>query len=197
MAVSIDSRDTLYGSSRSGAMAPTARHGLNWLGNVRPAKSPPKARSSGFASDLKMKIRIPTPVFVAAFSLLLIVPSRLCKLPPAELITLRRATDRSGSFVLVAKDHTSFFQIIGRHFHCHPVPGKGLDPVLLHSAGGIDDERMAVIELNAISRVGQYLGDKAFELQEFFFRHVLISSNEGSAAARVEQRRAQRGCGAA
>src|SRR6516225_6573704 len=39
-------------------MAPTARHGLNWLGNREPTKSPPNARRFGFASDLKMKMRI-------------------------------------------------------------------------------------------------------------------------------------------
>ena len=48
-----------------GAMAPTARYGLNWIGNREPTKSPPNARRFGFASDLKMKMRI-DPSFAEA-----------------------------------------------------------------------------------------------------------------------------------
>jgi len=118
-------------------------------------------------------------------------------LSPAELIALRRAANRSGSFVLVAKDHTPFLQVIGRHFHRHPIPGEGFDPVLLHSAGGVDDQRVAVVEFDAVARVGQYLGNKTLELQELFFRHVLIPSDEGPTAARAKRLRVPRRNGAA
>jgi hypothetical protein len=33
---------------------------------------------------------------------------------------------------------------------------------------------VAGIELNTIAGVRQYFGDEAFELQEFFLRHVVI-----------------------
>jgi len=71
---------------------------------------------------------------------------------------------RGGSFVLVAEDQPSFFQIIGRYFDRHPIAGQRLDAVFLHSTGRIGDERMAVVELNSVTRVGQYFGDQSLEL---------------------------------
>src|SRR5208282_2336972 len=104
--------------------------------------------------------------------------------PAAKLIALRGAADRRGPFVLVAKDHSALFQVIGRNFDRHPIAGEGFDPVLLHSSGGIGDQRMSVVELNAVARVGQYLGNQSLELQEFFLRHVMILLNGRSNAAR-------------
>jgi hypothetical protein len=46
---------------------------------------------------------------------------------------------------------------------------------------------MAVIELNAVAGVRQYLKDEALEFQEFFLRHVMIPLNDLSNAARVGQ----------
>ncbi len=82
---------------------------------------------------------------------------------------LRRATDRAGALVLVAEDQTAFFQIVRRDFHRDPVARKGLDPVLLHSAGRIGDQLMAIIKVNAETCVGQYFEDQTFELQKLFF----------------------------
>src|SRR5579872_1066884 len=155
-------------------MAPTARHGRNCFGSLLPSSSPPNARSSGFASDLKMKIRMAAPRRgVTSLSLSARSPS-IARSPPPELIALCRTVDRAGTLILVPEDQSAFFQIVGRHFDGHPIARERLDPVLLHSAGRVGDERMAVVELNAIARVGQYLGDKALELQEFFFRHGLV-----------------------
>ena len=69
-----------------------------------------------------------------------------------------------GSFVLMAEDQPSFFQIIGRYFDRHPIAGQRLDPILLHSTGRIGDKRMAVVEFNPVTRVRQYLGDESLEL---------------------------------
>jgi hypothetical protein len=33
---------------------------------------------------------------------------------------------------------------------------------------------MSIVELNAVTGVGQYLGDETFELQQFFLGHVMI-----------------------
>jgi hypothetical protein len=44
---------------------------------------------------------------------------------------------------------------------------------------------MPIVELNAISGVGQYLGYETFELQEFFLWHVKVLSDGWSNVARV------------
>src|SRR5262249_15882680 len=46
-----------------------------------------------------------------------------------------------------------------------------------------------VIELNAITRVGQYLDNQTFELQKLFFRHAAIPSEpvwQAQAAAQAQ-----------
>src|SRR5208282_4602774 len=107
-----------------------------------------------------------------------------------KLVALRRPTDRRRPLVLVAKDHATLFQIVGRNFDGHPIAGQRFDAVFLHPAGGVGDQRMSVVELNAVARVGQDLGDQSLELQEFFFRHVTILLNGRSNAARGRRRRA-------
>src|SRR5271156_578245 len=173
-------------------MAPVACHGLNWLGSLYPARSPANACNSLFVSDLKTNIRI---VPVAAASSLLMSSSINRGLAPAKLIALRRTTGRPGPFVLVAKDQATFFQIIRRHFDGYPIARKSLDPVLLHPAGGVGNKRVAVVELNAIPRVGQYLDHQTLELQKFFFRHVLIPSHTAHALQRPAHDAQERHCG--
>ena len=41
------------------------------------------------------------------------------------------------------------------------------------TSGGVGDELMPVVELNAITRVRQYLGHEPLELQKLFLRHVM------------------------
>src|ERR1700722_7432558 len=61
MAASIWSRERLCGGSRSGATAPIACQGLKLFGSWLPVRSPPNARSSGLASDLKINSRMTLP----------------------------------------------------------------------------------------------------------------------------------------
>jgi hypothetical protein len=86
-------------------------------------------------------------------------------LPTPELIALWRPANRSGSFILVAEYQSPLFQIVRRDFDRHAIARECLDPVLFHSAGGIGNEPMSIIEFNAISGVGQYLGDEPFKFQ--------------------------------
>jgi len=97
-------------------------------------------------------------------------------------MALRRTAGRCGAFVFVPKDQPAFFEVVRRYFHRHPVAGERLDPVLLHSSGGIGDEHVAVIELNAVARIRQYLEDEAFEFQQFFLGHVTIPLNDRPSA---------------
>jgi hypothetical protein len=73
-------------------------------------------------------------------------------------VTLRRTAQRSGTFVLVAKDQSPLFQIVGRDFYRHAISGQGFDPILSHSSGCVGDELMSVVELNAVTGVWQYFG---------------------------------------
>src|SRR5262249_21049736 len=110
-------------------------------------------------------------------------------LSPPELVTLWRTAQRSGAFVLVAKDQSLLFQIVGWYFYRHAIPGQGFDPILFHSSGGVGDELMSVVELNAVTGVRQYLGYETLELQQFFLRHVMFLLNDQHNAARVEHDR--------
>ena len=98
--------------------------------------------------------------------------------PSAELIALRGAADHTGSLVPMTKDQSSLLQIIGRYFDRYPVPGKRFYPILFHPSGGVGDEGVSVIELNAIAGVGQYLSYETLEFQEFFFRQFMILLND-------------------
>ena len=51
---------------------------------------------------------------------------------------------------------------------------------------------MPVVELNAVTGVGQYLGHETLELQEFFLRHVMFLLNYQPNFARIEHGRARR-----
>jgi hypothetical protein len=93
---------------------------------------------------------------------------------PAKLRALGRPGRGTGALVLVTEDQASFFQVIGRNLDYHAVAGKSLNPIFLHPSSRVGDEFVTVIELNAIAGVRQYLEDEAFELQEFFLRHVMI-----------------------
>jgi hypothetical protein len=87
----------------------------------------------------------------------------------AELRVLRRAADRTGALVLMAKHEPSLFQIVGRDLDGDAIAGKGLDPVFLHSASRIRNQLMAIIETNPKAGIGQYFENQTFKLQKLFF----------------------------
>src|SRR5262252_6715018 len=72
-------------------------------------------------------------------------------------------------------------------------PRPGFDPILFHSSGGVGNELMSVVELNAITGVGQYLSHETLEFQEFFLRPVMFLLNYQPNFARVEHGRAPTG----
>ena len=109
---------------------------------------------------------------------------------PPKLVTLRRTAQRSGAFVLVAKDQSPFFQIVGGYFYRHTIPSQGFDPIPFHSSSGVGDELMSVVEPNAVTGVGQYLGHETLEFQESVLRHVMFLLNYRHNFARVEHGRA-------
>ena len=63
-------------------------------------------------------------------------------------------------------------QIVGRHFDHDAIAGQDTDAVLAHLSGGVGNDFMVVVELHAKRRVGQKLGNGAFEFQQFFLGHV-------------------------
>jgi hypothetical protein len=48
---------------------------------------------------------------------------------------------------------------------------------------------MSIVELNTVSGVGQYLGYQTFELQQFFFGHVMFLVQDRPNAVRAEHGR--------
>jgi hypothetical protein len=89
----------------------------------------------------------------------------------------------------VAEVDAALLEVVGRHLDSHAVAGQRLDAVLLHPAGRIGHHHVAGVELHAIAGVGQDLGDEAFELQHFLFRHITILLNGRSRTARAGRHR--------
>src|SRR5215510_10769114 len=97
----------------------------------------------------------------------------LADLPAAELRSLGRgARHRGGALVLVAEDHAALLQVVGRHLDGDAVAGERLDAVLLHAAGGIGDDLVAIVEQDPIARVRKDFRHHAFELDQLFLGHT-------------------------
>jgi hypothetical protein len=78
-------------------------------------------------------------------------------------------------------------------FYRHAISDQGFDPILFHSSGGVGDEVMSIVEPNAVTGVGQYLGYETLELQQFFLGHAMFLVNDQRDAACVEHGRALAG----
>jgi hypothetical protein len=84
---------------------------------------------------------------------------------------------RPCALILVAEDQSPLFQIIGRYFYRHAIPSQRLDSVLFHSPGCVGYQLVSVIELNAITGIGQNFCYETLEFQKFFFCHVIFLLN--------------------
>src|SRR5690606_3717053 len=73
---------------------------------------------------------------------------------------------------LEAVGDTALGEVVRRHFDEHLVAGENADAVLAHAAGGMGDDLMIVLELDAKHRVRQQLGYHARKFKQFFFRHL-------------------------
>lgn len=76
-------------------------------------------------------------------------------------------------------------------FYRHAISDQGFDPILFHSSGGVGDELMSIVEPNAVTGVGQYLGYETLELQ--LLGHAMFLVNDQRDAACVEHGRALAG----
>src|ERR1700722_14624353 len=101
--------------------------------------------------------------------------SRPRHLPAAKLAGRRRTTRRAATatrtLVLVTEDESAFFKIIWRHLDRHPVTRQRLDPVLFHFAGGVGDDLVSRIQLDAVAGIGEDFGHQSFKLDQLFFSH--------------------------
>src|SRR6266699_469437 len=66
---------------------------------------------------------------------------------------------------------TTLAQIVGRHLDQDLVAGQHADAVLAHAAGGMSDDFVFVLELDAESGVREQFRHDTRKLQELFFRH--------------------------
>src|SRR6185437_7387724 len=103
--------------------------------------------------------------------------------PAAKLAARRCPAGHAASrtFVLVTEDQPALFQVVWRHFDCHPVPRQRLDPVLLHLARGVGNDLVPGVELHAIACIGEDLGYQSFELDQLFFSHGSLQVDRRSA----------------
>ena len=62
-------------------------------------------------------------------------------------------------------------KIVGRHLDVHPVAGQHADAVLPHLAGGVRENAVLVVELDAEHGVGQQLHHRPAEFDHVLFRH--------------------------
>src|SRR5690349_9865062 len=74
----------------------------------------------------------------------------------------------------VAVDDAAAGEVVGAELHDHAVFGDDADVVLPHLAGDRGEDLVPVAQLHAEHRVGQRLGDHAFDLDDaVFLRHTL------------------------
>src|ERR1700733_8972130 len=90
-------------------------------------------------------------------------------------ITAMRSRGQTNAVVrsLEAVGDATLAQVVGRHLDQHLVAGKDADAVLAHAAGGVGDDLMLVLELDAEGGVREQLRHDTGKLQHFFFRHSL------------------------
>src|ERR1700733_5357400 len=67
-------------------------------------------------------------------------------------------------------------QVVGRHLDQHFVTGEHADAVLAHAAGGVGNDLMLILELDAEGGVRKQLRHDTGKFQQFFFRHSLPES---------------------
>jgi hypothetical protein len=79
----------------------------------------------------------------------------------------------------VAERDAPLAQVVGRQFEGDTVTRQDADVVLAHLAAGVGDELVAVLELHAKARVGQYFFHDTVDFDQFFLGHarVLICSD--------------------
>ena len=73
--------------------------------------------------------------------------------PTPELVANRRALRGRAPLLLVSKHQPTLLQVIRRHFDGHAIAGKRFDAILPHLAGGIGDDLVPGVELDARFRV--------------------------------------------
>ena len=64
----------------------------------------------------------------------------------------------------MAKSHSPFVQVIGRHFDGHFVASQHTNTVLAHLSAAVSNELMAVFQSHAKSRIWQYFVNSAQHL---------------------------------
>ena len=117
----------------------------------------------------------PAPMIVACPPNVSGHPEPLDGLTPAAEVRSPLLRSRCGRVALVTEADASALEIVWRHFDDHTVANSRSNAEFAHLAGSISEHLMFVVELHPEIAVGQNLGDRAVELQQFFFRHPVVS----------------------
>ena len=67
-----------------------------------------------------------------------------------------------------------FGEIVRRQFKGDLVARQDADVMLPHLAGGIGDQLVTIVEINAKTRIGEHFGNHAVHFEQFFFCHEPI-----------------------
>ena len=69
----------------------------------------------------------------------------------------------------------STLQIVGRHLDDDTIADAGADAELAHLPRGVGQHLVLVIEFHPEVAVGQDLGHRTIEFEQFLFRHPVVS----------------------
>ena len=75
----------------------------------------------------------------------------------------------------MTETNTSPLQIVGRHLDDYTITDAGADAELAHLASSVGQHLMLVVKFHPEVPVRQDLGHRTIELQQFFFRHPVVS----------------------
>jgi hypothetical protein len=88
----------------------------------------------------------------------------------------------------VAESDARFAEIVGRHFHVHPVAHADANEILAHLAGDMGQNFMTVGQSHAEHRAGQYLRHGPCQFDWFFFSHCKKPPHSRPAPGRINLR---------
>lgn len=80
-----------------------------------------------------------------------------------------------GQALFESESDAALGEVVGCHFHGHPISGEDPDAVLAHFPGRVRKNFVIIVESHTEHRVRQKFDDCPLKLQKIFFRHTLCS----------------------
>jgi hypothetical protein len=142
-------------------MLPINVHGANLGGRASPSSVDAKALRVACFPERKTKIIMP----MGRGDPLLRLVQRISATPDKG--SVRRAWRRA-RIALVAEDKPTLVEIVRSNFNGDAITNKRFDAILPHFTGGVSDEQVAIVEFDAVARIGQHFLHTSLESQDIF-----------------------------